>query len=80
MRIIVVAKYAVSVKLDRIKNLSKEHDLSISGLEDAAKLTNGTIGKWDKACPTIESLLSVADVLGIDFQKLIDIRKLADHE
>lgn len=75
-----MANHSVSVKLDRIRTLINERGLSVNALERKAKLKNGTIRKWDKACPTIASLVSVGEVLGIDYTNLIEIKKIESEE
>lgn len=60
----------ITVDLDKIIRLSKEHDLTIHGLEVKAKLPNGIISRWNKFNPSLKSLYAVAEVLGIDYWKL----------
>lgn len=63
----------ISVDCDKIKRLANEHEISIHALEEKAQLKNGTVRKWGKATPRLQSLLNVADVFGIDYWKLTKI-------
>lgn len=55
--------------VDRISELTHKKGLSISALEKAVGLGNGTIGKWKKQSPSCDKLKLVADYLNttIDF-------------
>lgn len=57
---------------DRIKEICSEKGISVRQVEISAGLTNGTISKWNKSSPTVENLKSVADVLKIKVDKLIN--------
>lgn len=58
---------------ENIKEFCKKKNLSISALEKKAGLGNGTIGKWkdSKSCPTVETLVKIADALGVSVGRLI---------
>ena len=56
----------------RIKSLCDERNISISALEKAAGLGNGTIRRWQSCSPTIEKLQAVANVLGVKISKLLE--------
>lgn len=56
---------------DKIKRLCKSKGISVSHLENEAKLSNGAISKWNTSSPTIDKLQSVARVLGITVDELL---------
>lgn len=56
---------------DKIKRLCESKGMSVSHLENEAKLSNGAISKWNKSSPTIDKLQSVAKVLGITVDELL---------
>lgn len=65
----------ISVDLDKIRRLAKEHDIKICELERDAGLKHGTIRTWNKVVPNLKSLFGVAEVLRIDYWKLVEIKK-----
>ena len=69
-----MANREITVDLDKIKRLASEHEIKIHRLETEAGLKNGTIRKWNKAVPNLKSLFGVAEVLGIDYWKLTEIK------
>lgn len=56
---------------DNIKRLSEQQLISIHRLEQQAGLGNGVITRWKTSSPTVSSLESVADVLGVDITDLL---------
>ena len=64
----------ISVDLEKIKRLADEHEITICRLESEAGLKNGTVRKWKKAVPNLKSIFLVAEVLGIDYWKLTEIK------
>ena len=56
--------------LEKIRKLAKEKGLSISRLEKEAGLSNGSVGKWDKAHPYIGNVAKVAAVLEVSIDEL----------
>ena len=50
--------------------LCKIHNISISKLEKEVGLGNGTIGKWGKVSPTVESVEKVANYFGVSIDAL----------
>lgn len=56
---------------DKIKEVCKEKGLSVAFVEKEAKLSNGTISKWNKSSPTVDNLQAVAKVLKVKVDKLI---------
>ena len=69
-----MANREISVDLEKIKRLASEHEIKIHRLESEAGLKNGTIRKWNKAVPNLKSIFGVAEVLGIDYWKLTEIK------
>lgn len=57
--------------LDNIKELCVRKKINITTLEKKAGLSNGTIGKWDKASPQLESVIKVAEALNVKVDTLI---------
>ena len=64
----------ISVNLKKIRSMAYEQGISIRRLEIEAGLKNGTIRKWNKAVPNVKSLFGVAEVLGVEFNELTDIK------
>lgn len=56
---------------DRIKELCQECNTTVSAVEREAKLSNGTIRKWNKSSPSVDNLQAVARVLKVRVEKLI---------
>jgi transcriptional regulator with XRE-family HTH domain len=55
-----------------VKALADKEGLSIAELEKKAGLSNGTIGKWIESSPKVDSLVKVANVLGVGINKLVN--------
>ena len=56
---------------DRIVAIAKERNISISALEKAVGLGNGTIGIWRTQIPSFDKLLKVANYLNTNINYLI---------
>ena len=56
---------------DKIRELCQERGTSVAAVEKEAKLSNGTIRKWNKSSPTVDNLQAVARVLKVRMEKLI---------
>lgn len=56
---------------ENVKALCDKKHITIAELERNAGLTNGTIGKWRKAKPRIDSLQAVANYFGVTVTRLI---------
>lgn len=56
---------------EKIKELCKQKGISVSQLEKEAGLTNGSISKWNTHMPQADRLKSVADVLKVKMEKLL---------
>lgn len=57
--------------LERIKELCKEKNISIAGLEKEIGVGNGVIRNWDKSSPRVDTIKKVAEFLGVTVEKLI---------
>lgn len=66
-------KGGVTLIYENIKEVCDKKNISISALEKRAGIGNGTIGKWkeSKSGPTVETLLKIADVLGVSIGRLV---------
>lgn len=63
-----------------IKRLCEERKITISELEKAVKVGNGTISKWDRHYPGIDKLMRVADFLGVTGDYLLEESEDVDAE
>lgn len=54
-----------------IKKYAEIENISITNLEKAAGLGNGTIGKWQKCIPKIDKLAAVAKCLDVTIDDLL---------
>lgn len=57
---------------DKVKEICKEKNISISSVEKKAGLGNGAITKWNNSSPTVDKLKAVTDVLEIDMAEFLD--------
>lgn len=53
---------------DKIKTLISERTISISDIEKEIGVSNGTISKWNSSMPKADSLLKVAQILGVSIE------------
>lgn len=60
---------------ENIRVIARKHGMSLTQLEEAAGLGNGTIGKWDIYSPRVDRLMAVAEVLGVSIDELLGIKK-----
>ncbi len=56
---------------EKIKELCQERRTTVSAVEKEAKLSNGTIRKWNKSSPTVDNLQAVARALNVRVEELI---------
>lgn len=56
---------------ENVKKLCNERKQSIFQLEIEADLGNGTIGRWKKAKPRIDTLMKVATALEVPIEVLL---------
>lgn len=59
------------MNLEKIRQLCKERDTTITELEKAVGMGNGAIGKWRTSSPTVKNLKAVADYLGVSVDYLL---------
>ena len=57
---------------ENVKKIADEKGISISALEKKAGLGNGVISGWKTSSPTVANLKSVADVLKVKVDKLLE--------
>lgn len=57
---------------ENVKKIADEKGISISALEKKAGLGNGVISGWKTSSPTVANLKSVADVLHVNVDKLLE--------
>lgn len=56
---------------DKVKELCKNHNTTIMKLESDLNLGSGTVAKWDKATPKVDTILKVADYFEVSVDYLI---------
>lgn len=61
---------------ETVRGLCKQKGITVQRLEKEVGLSNGTISKWNKAKPTVDSLNKVANYFGIT---VVDILKMASN-
>ncbi|KRL04681.1 helix-turn-helix domain-containing protein [Liquorilactobacillus oeni] len=57
--------------VDRIKNLAKEHHISVYELEDQLGFGKNTIYQWTKRTPSVERVKKVADFFDVSLDYLM---------
>ena len=57
---------------DKIKEICKEKGVSVAAVERKAGLSSGEISKWNNSTPSVENLNSVAKILKVKIDKLLD--------
>ena len=60
-----------STIVDRIRILANSRGLSLTSLEVALKLGNGTISRWNKSSPNSDKLMRVADYFHVPIDYLL---------
>ncbi len=58
--------------LEKIQNLCKENDITISQLEKELQFGRGTLYKWANSSPTSDKLLKVAQYFSISVDYLLE--------
>ncbi len=61
--------------VEKIKASCRAKGITVSKLEDEAKLTPRTIGRWDENTPSVDKVKKVAAVLNVSVDYLLDIEK-----
>ena len=56
---------------DTVKILCQSINITVAQLEREVKVGNGSIRKWRKVSPSVESLVKVADFFGISTDELL---------
>lgn len=57
--------------LERIRELCKQHGVSIPILEKTTGIGNGTVGRWDTSYPRADKLRDVADYFSVSMDWLM---------
>ena len=65
--------------VELIKQLAYTKGMTLSSLEQAVGLGNGTIGKWKKQSPSCDKLKLVADYLSVTLDYLITGKEYPQH-
>lgn len=55
----------------KIKELCKKKNISVTRLEKELGLSNGSVCKWEKSIPRGDTLVKVANYLGVTADSLI---------
>jgi transcriptional regulator with XRE-family HTH domain len=61
---------------DNVKRIADKKGISIAALEKEANLGNGTIGRWGRSSPTVDSVKKVAAVLGVAVSTLLNDKEV----
>lgn len=56
----------------KIKEICESKGVSVASVEREAGLKNGAISKWDNSTPLATNLCSVARVLGVNVEVLLE--------
>jgi len=56
---------------NRIQELCKQHQTNFSKLERECGLSNATIRRWEKASPTADNIVKVADYFNVSVDYLL---------
>lgn len=59
---------------NKIKEICRKKGISVRSVEISAGLSNGAIYKWNEVVPKADSLQSVAKVLGISMESLLETK------
>lgn len=57
---------------DKIKKICTERKISVTSVEKEAGLSNGAISKWGDKMPLADNLYSVAQVLNVTVEELLE--------
>lgn len=57
---------------NKIRDICKEKGMSVAAVEKKAGLSRGAISKWNNSTPSAENLNSVAKILKVKIDKLLD--------
>lgn len=57
--------------LENVKRMCKERNISIAYLERELSIGNGTIARWERSSPRVETLKLVADYFGCTVDDLL---------
>lgn len=57
--------------LERIKNLLKEHSMTLAELERKLNFGNGSMSRWDRSMPSVDKIQKVADFFDVSTDYLL---------
>lgn len=58
--------------IDKIRELCRQRNITLQQLEKDSNIANGTIARWAKSSPKIETLVKVADTLNVSIDYLVE--------
>lgn len=64
--------------LNKIKELCITNNTTLAALEREIDISNGSIAKWDKCIPRLDTVKKVADYFGITVDELIRDKSKGD--
>lgn len=59
------------MNVEKIKELCRDRDISVSELERALELGHGAVAKWDVNTPSVTRAQAVADYFGVPLKTLM---------
>ncbi len=59
------------MNVEKIKELCRDKNISISELERVLGLGHGTVGKWDTNTPSVTNALAVAEYFKVPLKSLM---------
>ena len=63
--------------LEKIKKLCEQNNTTIAQLERAIEVSNGSIRKWEKSCPSIDKVIKVANYFNVAVDYLLSEKTLS---
>lgn len=66
--------------LDKIKELCKQNDITVTQLERNLSFGNGTIHRWSKNQPSIDKVVKVAKYFSVSINYLLDMESYFSDE
>ena len=62
--------------VNSIKTICKEHDITITKLEETLGMSQGLISRWNKSDPSISKVIDIANYFNISLDDLIGYRNI----
>ena len=57
--------------VNSIKNLCKEHNITVTKLEETLGMSQGLIGRWNKSDPSLSKIIDIADYFKISLDEVV---------